>query len=352
MLFAMRLLVIGAILLVTGPGSTRGQEPVAAAVETTMATHGDEIRQLAYDGRMATFFAAEKPASADDHFTMVFEKPVIVKSIVVTTGRPDGTGKVDEGALEISADGKMFRKLADFKDGIARGEERKEPVRAIRIRPGATTAPIAIREMALVTDRPVPVFRYPVEFVVDTTDAPELKEWAEDVARTCERAYPIINDELASDGFMPPRVIRMTISKSYRGVAATGGDRIVGSVDYFKNHRKDVGAMVHETVHVVQSYRRGKRPGWLVEGVSDYIRFFRYEPGHLGRIDPRTAHHDGGYRVSAAFLAYLTAKYDPEIVRKLNAAMREARYEEGLFEKLTGKDLKELDDEWRATLQP
>ncbi|MHB1562096.1 MAG: basic secretory protein-like protein, partial [Isosphaeraceae bacterium] len=77
-----------------------------------------------------------------------------------------------------------------------------------------------------------------------------------------------------------------------------------------------------------------------------------YEPGHLGRIDPRTAHHDGGYRVSAAFLAYLTAKYDPGIVRKLNAAMREARYEESLFEKLTGKNLKELDDEWRATLQP
>lgn len=352
MLIAMRSVAFGAMVLAMGPGMTRGQDPVAATVETTMATHGDEIRQLAYDGRMSTFFAAEKPASADDHFTMVFEKPVIVKSIVVTTGRPDGSGKVEGGVLEASADGKSFQKLAGFTDGIARGEARKQPVRAIRIRPGATTAPIAIREVALVTDRPVPIFRYPVEFVVDTTDAPELKDWAEDVARTCERAYPMINDELASDGFQPPRVIRITITKSYRGVAATGGDRIIGSVDYFKNHRKDVGAMVHETVHVVQSYRGGKRPGWLVEGVSDYIRFFRYEPGRLGPIDPRTAHHDGNYRVSAAFLAYLTAKYDPEIVRKLNAAMREARYEDSLFEKLTGKNLKELDDEWRATLQP
>ncbi|MHB1558870.1 MAG: basic secretory protein-like protein, partial [Isosphaeraceae bacterium] len=277
MLLAIRSVAVGAMVLVMVPAMTWGQEPVAATIETTMATHGDEIRQLAYDGRMATFFAAEKPATADDHFTMVFEKPVIVKSIVATTGRPDGSGTVGEGVLEASADGKSFQKLARFRDGIARAQAQKEPVRAIRIRPGATTVPIAIREVALVTDRPVPVFRYPVEFVVDTTDAPELKPWAENAARTCERAYPMINDELASDGFNPPRVIRMTISKSYRGVAATGGDRIVGSVDYFKNHRKDVGAMVHETVHVVQSYRRGDRPGWLVEGVSDYIRFFKYE---------------------------------------------------------------------------
>ncbi len=352
MLLAIRSVALGAMVLAMGPATTRGQEPVPATIETTMATHGDEIRQLAYDGRMATFFAAEKPATADDHFTIVFEKPVIVKSVVATTGRPDGSGKIDGGMLEASADGKSFHKLSGFTDGITRGEAQKEPVRAIRIRPGTTTAPIAIREVALVTDRPVPVFRYPVEFIVDTTDAPELKEWTQDVARTCERAYPMINDELASDGFQPPRVIRLTISKAYRGVAATASDRIIGSVDYFTNHRKDIGAMVHETVHVVQSYRRGKRPGWLVEGVSDYIRFFRYEPGKLGRINPRTAHHDGGYRVSAAFLAYLTAKYDPEIVRKLNAAMRDARYEDSLFEKLTGKDLKELDAEWRASLQP
>ena len=40
--------------------------------------------------------------------------------------------------------------------------------------------------------------------------------------------------------------------------------------------------MVHETTHVVQAYRRGARPGWLVEGISDYIRFFKFEPGKLG----------------------------------------------------------------------
>ena len=125
------------------------------------------------------------------------------------------------------------------------------------------------------------------------------------MARTCERAYPMINEELASEGFKPPQIIHLKLSKDYSGVAGTANDHIVGSVDYFRRHTKDVGAMVHETVHVVQAYRRGHRPGWLVEGISDYIRFFKFEPGKLGRINARTAHYDGSYRVSAAFLAYL-----------------------------------------------
>ena len=32
--------------------------------------------------------------------------------------------------------------------------------------------------------------------------------------------------------------------------------------------------------------------------------------------------------------------------------MREGRYEENVFQKLTGKPLRELDEEWRATLKP
>jgi Peptidase of plants and bacteria len=62
--------------------------------------------------------------------------------------------------------------------------------------------------------------------------------------------------------------------------------------------------------------------------------------------------YDGRYRVTAAFLAYLVEKYDKDIVRKLNRAMREGRYEEGIFQQITGKTVRELDEEWRATLRP
>jgi hypothetical protein len=87
-----------------------------------------------------------------------------------------------------------------------------------------------------------------------------------------------------------------------------------------------------------------------VEGIADYLRFFKYEPGKLGRINPRRARYNGSYRVSAAFLAYVTEKYDQHLVRKLNQVMRDGEYKNEIFEKLTGKTLKQLDEEWRATL--
>ena len=38
---------------------------------------------------------------------------------------------------------------------------------------------------------------------------PEMQEWADNVARICEQAYPMINAELASDGFKPPHLVTM-----------------------------------------------------------------------------------------------------------------------------------------------
>jgi hypothetical protein len=109
--------------------------------------------------------------------------------------------------------------------------------------------------------------------------------------------------------------------------------------------------MVHETVHVVQDYRDPDCPGWLVEGIADYIRFFKYEPGKIGRIDPRRARYDGAYRQSAAFLAYVCDKYDKALVRKINARLREGRYRDEVFKELTGKTVEELGAEWKASLR-
>jgi hypothetical protein len=328
-----------------------GAEPVLAVVESSMPTHDRQIRQFVLDGDDSSFFASDKAPTAEDHLTITLQRPVSLRSIAVKTGRPDGTDKFAGGSLEISEDGKTFRRLSAFDQNGAHGGPANEPVRAVRIKPEAATKPIAIREVVITSEPPVATFKYPVEFVLDVSDAPDLKEWAEGVVRTCEQAYPMINEELPSNDFKPPRVIRLTLSKNYKGVAAASRGRIVGAVDYFRRRPKDVGAFVHETVHIVQSYPGRNNPSWLVEGVADYIRFFKYEPGKLGRIDPKSAHYDNSYRVSAAFLAYLVEKYDKQIVRKLNAALRERRYEDNMIHEITGKFLGELDDEWRATLR-
>ena len=299
---------------VTGGASPPRAEPVAATIETTLTTRDAQIRQLAFDGDDASFFESHEPPGADDHFTLVLDRPVRLRSIAAVTGRADGGNAVRSGTLEVSADGSTFRPLARFAGGTARGGPAGGTVRAIRIKPGSAAGPIAIRELTIDSDPPVATFRYPVEFVVDTADAPDLEPWAESTARACERACAMINDELGSDGYRPPRRIWLALSASYHGVAKMSGDHIVGSADHFRGHRRDVGAIVHETVHVAQGYQRGERPSWLVEGICDYIRFFHWEPGNLGRIDPETAHYNKSYRVTAAFLAYLVKTYDKDIV--------------------------------------
>jgi hypothetical protein len=348
----MRRIVAVLVVLCWAVPASPAEPPVLATVETTLATAGGQVRQFAFDGDPATFFLSAQNPAAADHFTLVFDRPVAVKSVAVTTGRPGGGDALDAGVLEASADGQAFAELAKFADGTARAASEGRTVKALRVRPsGAMPHPLAVREFVVESEPPVAVFRYPVEFVVDVSDAPELKEWAEKAAKVCERAYPMIGEELHSDGYRPPPLVTMTLKSNYNGVAATGGSHITGSVRYFKSHPDDIGAMVHETAHVVQHYRARNNPGWLVEGVADYVRFFKYEPGKIGRINPDRAHYNGSYRVTAAFLAYLTEKYDRDIVRKLNKAMREGEYKDELFRSLTKKSLPELDEEWRATLR-
>jgi hypothetical protein len=328
---------------------------VVAIVESTLKTDSDHIRQFVLDGDSDTYFASDGNPTASDSLTVVFETPVSVKSIAVATGRPDGKDKLDSPALEVSKNGKEFEALAcKFGNGDISANGAGTAVKAVRIRPTEDSKhPLVIREITIDSTPQVAVFKYPIEIAVDVSDAPEMKDWADKCVRICERAYPMINEELASDGFKPAHFAKMTFKKDYRGVAATGRTRITGSVKYFQDHPDDFGAMVHETVHVVQAYGYGRgNPGWLVEGIADYIRFFKYEPGKVGRLgNPDRLHYNGSYRVTARFLNYVTEKYDKQLVKKLNAAMRQGKYSDDLFKDYTGKTVTELDDEWRASLK-
>ncbi len=323
---------------------------VPAVVESSLATGNNQIRQFAFDGNPDTYFASEKNAAKSDYFTLTFDAAVSIKSVRVVTGRPKGGDTLTAGVLEVSADGKAFEELAKFVDGVAVGSP-KGMVKAVRIRPTEDLKhPLVIREITIDSDPTVAVFKYPIEFVVDS-EAPELKEWTEKAGRICEKQYPMICNELMSDGFKPLTVIHISLKNSYNGVAAAGGGNITGSVKYFKAHLDDFGAMVHETVHCVQLYRGRGNPGWLVEGVADYIRFFKYEGGNIGmRLTPERAKYDASYRVTAAFLAFVTEKYDSQLVSKLNTAMRAGKYKDDIWKEITGKTAEELGREWQKSL--
>jgi hypothetical protein len=332
-------------------GTPPADGPTYATIDTNLKTAGKQIRMYAFDGDPKTYFHSAQNASAGDHFTLEFDKPVAVKSISVTTGKPQGGEALEAATLEVSEDGKKFEELAKFTDGAVTVKSEGRKVLKLRIQVSADQKhPLAIREIAVESEPAVTIFKYPVEYILDVSDAPEMKEWGEKVIKVCERAYQWINEELKSDGYKPPTVVTMALKKDYKGVAAAGGGKITGSVSYFKGKPNDIGAMVHETVHIVQQYRVKGNPGWLVEGIADYIRFFKYEPGKIGKLKQNPNYNDS-YRTTAAFLAFVTDKYDKELVRKLNKRMREGEYREEIWKEITGKMVKELNEEWRASVK-
>jgi hypothetical protein len=207
------------------------------------------------------------------------------------------------------------------------------------------------------------------EISIVTSNAPDLKEWAETkLAPVLAEWYPKIVAMLPSEGFTAPKRFSVIIRPG-RGVAATGGTRITANSAWLKEelNREAIGALVHEEVHVVQQYR-GRRgnpdfkpaPGWLVEGIPDYIRWFLYEPQSHGAdvtwLRTRrnlSLKYDARYRVTANFLNYVVEHHDPkkELIARLNAACRQGQYTDELWTPCTGKTLLELNDEWKAATE-
>lgn len=204
------------------------------------------------------------------------------------------------------------------------------------------------------------------QIVIDTTDTPDLADWAtKELAPVVREWYPKLVKMLPSEGYEAPTRVSITFSANMQGVAATGGTRVRCAAAWFRQNLKGEakGAVVHELVHVVQNYGIARRnnpnatrtPGWLVEGICDYIRWFLYEPEtHGAEITARNiarAQYDASYRVTGNFLNWVTNTYDKEVVVKLNAAAREGRYSEDLWKDATGHTVQELGAEWKAALE-
>ena len=163
--------------------------------------------------------------------------------------------------------------------------------------------------------------------------------------------YPRLVELLGAKNTKPPREITLVMDFDYKGVAATSGTRISMSPEWVRKHPDDLGMVVHELTHVVQGYPRYD-PVWLVEGIADWTRWFNFEPkDKRPHPNPDKATARDSYRTTAAFLDWATMKYDKDLVKKLNAALKADTYTEALWKNLTGKTLDELNTEWIAALR-
>jgi len=112
------------------------------------------------------------------------------------------------------------------------------------------------------------------------------------------------------------------------------------------------GVLVHEMVHCWQHNAKGTCPGGLVEGIADFVRLKAgLSPTHWKRPAKRGHKWDNGYQITAYFLEWLEEKEGEGAVRRINAKLRDEKYEEQAFwEKLFGKGVGELWEEYQGAL--
>lgn len=139
------------------------------------------------------------------------------------------------------------------------------------------------------------------------------------------------------------------IDTSYHGVAATDNGRVVFSSAYMTKHPGDVDVVTHEVMHIVQNYGESAGPGWLTEGIADFARnqFGVDNAGAKWSMPDYkpTQHYDNSYRITARFLFWIEKKVKKDVVKKLDAALRDHTYTEAIWVQLTGKNLDAL---WEA----
>jgi len=215
-------------------------------------------------------------------------------------------------------------------------------------RPDGPSSELARFIYPLAEARPAPAV------VVDTTDAPDSEAWAASAKALVTAWFPEICRLLATDRFTPPREIKLVFKKELNVPAYSSGGVITISAHWVRDHPEDLGLVVHELTHTIQAYPRSRQtPGWLVEGIADFVRWWRYEPeAPRPRIDPAKASYRDSYRTTAAFLAWASHKFDERLVPRLDAALREKRDPLPVFDELAGKSIDDVWSDFVSTLPP
>ena len=170
--------------------------------------------------------------------------------------------------------------------------------------------------------------------------------------RLIEAFFQVYPKEAARFNKKTAKKVSFVIDPAYEGVAATSGDVIVFNPGWFHAHPGDIDVVTHEAMHVVQAYPNESGPGWITEGIADYVRYvFGVDNAGanwaLPAFKPKQ-HYTQSYRVTARFFVWVEKKKNRDFVKKLDAAMRGKKYTDEIWKKLTGSTLDELWNEYAA----
>lgn len=149
-----------------------------------------------------------------------------------------------------------------------------------------------------------------------------------------------------------PKHVTITIDTTYDGVAYAHDGKVVISQAWLEKMPEDIDVVTHEVMHIVQAYPPRSGPGWLVEGIADYVRFkygVNHEASNWSLPDVQEQHHyTNSYRIAARFLKWVEEDQKKGMVKKLDDALRNKTYSPDIWAEQTTKTLDELWDEYKS----
>ncbi len=289
------------------------------------------------------------------------------KAIAKVDTRKKGTGGQHAVSISGSADADLgeFRYLLfDVEKPTEQDAQSNTFFSEIDVTDAKGPTPEAVKAVEkIVKTYPSPDGKY--KYVIDTTLAPDLLEWTQkELIPVVYEWYPKMVGMLPSDGYTAPQTVAFEFRDDMGGTPAyTVGNRISMNTPWIRSElkREACGSLIHEMVHVIQNYgiaratnhNPSRTPGWISEGIPDYIRWFVYEPQtHGADITKRNfanAKYDDSYRTSANFLNWVAENHDKDLIRTLNSTARQGKYSEAFWKERTGKTVEELAEEWKAS---
>ena len=93
--------------------------PHAGTISTSLPVHRRFYKENAYDGLNSTFFFSEAAPRPGDHVTLTLDRASDLSTIKIVTGRKNGKDILESGNLELSTDGKTFKKVAPLQNSWA-----------------------------------------------------------------------------------------------------------------------------------------------------------------------------------------------------------------------------------------
>jgi hypothetical protein len=139
------------------------------------------------------------------------------------------------------------------------------------------------------------------------------------------------------------REVKFFVDTAYKGVAATSNGVVTFSSIWLTKHPEDIDVVTHEVMHIVQNYGQSVGPGWLTEGIADFVRY-RFGVDNTGskwilpELKPEHSYKNS-YRITARFFVWMEARIKPGIIKNVDASLRDHTYTNEIWKTLTNKDL-------------